>query len=263
MKIIKKMPYFISVSVLSLALLFLVICRPVGAVIITQELEETIVVLDRARSNTVIQLQRESIANRLSDTEIKEYGTFIHYLGGRINYYCRELERKVKAGDLRDLPCGHRRSEEQPEPQHLPLQPDEIVTEQDKADDLESSLQASLGQFDEMLLREQEDIARQQVQKGVLEQSGRQSGDFQGTKGGAAEARKPNNQNGSESTDRVGGAGEGRQKSGEDEDDNRKNVDDEDDIVARQLREAAEKETDPEIKEKLWEEYRKYKKGIN
>jgi hypothetical protein len=34
-----------------------------------------------------------------------------------------------------------------------------------------------------------------------------------------------------------------------------------DDIVARQIREAAMKETDPELREKLWEEYRKYKKG--
>ena len=34
-----------------------------------------------------------------------------------------------------------------------------------------------------------------------------------------------------------------------------------DDVVARQLREAAEKETDPELKKKLWEEYRKYKDG--
>jgi hypothetical protein len=33
-----------------------------------------------------------------------------------------------------------------------------------------------------------------------------------------------------------------------------------DDIVARQLREAAENEQDPELREKLWEEYRKYKK---
>lgn len=32
-----------------------------------------------------------------------------------------------------------------------------------------------------------------------------------------------------------------------------------DDIVARQLREAATAETDPELKEKLWDEYRKYK----
>lgn len=35
-----------------------------------------------------------------------------------------------------------------------------------------------------------------------------------------------------------------------------------DDIVARQLREAAEKETDPALKEKLWKEYRDYKKGL-
>ena len=34
-----------------------------------------------------------------------------------------------------------------------------------------------------------------------------------------------------------------------------------DDIVARQMREAAIKETDPELREKLWEEYRKYRDG--
>ena len=34
-----------------------------------------------------------------------------------------------------------------------------------------------------------------------------------------------------------------------------------DDVVARQLREAAEKERDPELKERLWEEYRRYKQG--
>ncbi|MCU7960246.1 MAG: hypothetical protein KZQ58_09650 [gamma proteobacterium symbiont of Bathyaustriella thionipta] len=36
---------------------------------------------------------------------------------------------------------------------------------------------------------------------------------------------------------------------------------DDDDIVARQLREAAERETDPQLKERLWDEYRKYKQG--
>ena len=34
-----------------------------------------------------------------------------------------------------------------------------------------------------------------------------------------------------------------------------------DDIIARQLREAAMQEEDAELREKLWEEYRKYKKG--
>ena len=32
-----------------------------------------------------------------------------------------------------------------------------------------------------------------------------------------------------------------------------------DDVVARQIREAATRESDPELREKLWEEYRKYK----
>ena len=35
-----------------------------------------------------------------------------------------------------------------------------------------------------------------------------------------------------------------------------------DDLVARQLREAAEKESDPELRNKLWEEYRRYKEGV-
>jgi hypothetical protein len=34
-----------------------------------------------------------------------------------------------------------------------------------------------------------------------------------------------------------------------------------DDIVARRLRKAAEQETDPELKEKLWKEYVGYKKN--
>lgn len=34
-----------------------------------------------------------------------------------------------------------------------------------------------------------------------------------------------------------------------------------DDIIARQLREAAMKETDPELRERLWEEYRQYKQS--
>jgi hypothetical protein len=35
-----------------------------------------------------------------------------------------------------------------------------------------------------------------------------------------------------------------------------------DDIVARRLRRAAEQETDPELKEKLWKEYADYKRNV-
>ncbi len=55
-------------------------------------------------------------------------------------------------------------------------------------------------------------------------------------------------------TSREGGNGAGR-------DQNRYGSGEDDDIVARQLREAAENETDPELKEKLWKEYEDYKKN--
>jgi hypothetical protein len=35
-----------------------------------------------------------------------------------------------------------------------------------------------------------------------------------------------------------------------------------DDIIARQLREAAMEEQDPELREKLWDEYRRYKESL-
>lgn len=36
---------------------------------------------------------------------------------------------------------------------------------------------------------------------------------------------------------------------------------DDDDLIARQIREAAERETDPELRDKMWDEYRKYKEN--
>jgi hypothetical protein len=36
-----------------------------------------------------------------------------------------------------------------------------------------------------------------------------------------------------------------------------------DDLVARQLREAAMAEEDPELREKLWQEYRDYKASVS
>jgi hypothetical protein len=39
----------------------------------------------------------------------------------------------------------------------------------------------------------------------------------------------------------------------------RRGYQDDDDVVARQIREAAEKEEDPVLRERLWEEYDRYK----
>lgn len=60
-----------------------------------------------------------------------------------------------------------------------------------------------------------------------------------------------------------GGAGSGSSK-GSGPSTAPKNIPDgrDDDVIARQIREAAEKETDPELRDKLWKEYVEYKKNV-
>jgi hypothetical protein len=58
----------------------------------------------------------------------------------------------------------------------------------------------------------------------------------------------------------VGGSGAGATESGRVPPDVGDGSDD--DIVARQLRQAAMEEDDPELREKLWDEYRRYKASL-
>ena len=130
---------------------------------------------------------------------------------------------------------------------------------------LEAELFAGLGEFDEMLLREQErvkaatphtDAASGGGADGGGGGSGGEGGEFdvsgesQSASGGEptyGQGAGPGSRQASTSSSAPPGTPDGS----------------DDDVVARQLREAAEKETDPELKKKLWEEYRKYKQGTS
>jgi hypothetical protein len=82
----------------------------------------------------------------------------------------------------------------------------------------------------------------------------------QGTTGGqAGEAGGAEGGDGSQGGGGVGGGARGGSGPGSVPSDIPDGRDD--DIVARQLREAAMKETDPELRERLWDEYRKYKQS--
>ncbi len=110
-----------------------------------------------------------------------------------------------------------------------------------------------------------------QSSEGSGNETGKMDGDRQGEQqpaGGAAGERdaEASQQSSGQGTDlaraqnkQAKGTASG--EAGPPGDDDNINTQD-DDIVARQLREAAEKETDPELKEKLWKEYRDYKKSI-
>ena len=85
-----------------------------------------------------------------------------------------------------------------------------------------------------------------------------------GAAGGEGEADGDGTGNASEgSSERAGGVGGGTAPGGKGPSAIPADIPDgrDDDIVARQIREAAMKETDPELREALWDEYRRYKKG--
>jgi len=143
---------------------------------------------------------------------------------------------------------------------------------------LDVELASGLADFDELLLREQERVKaaapRSASGGGMGSGAGEDGhgGDGSGgsSEGSAGETQVGNASNGARS--QAGGVGErsstsaggasgrtsrtGATRQPPGIPDGR-----DDDVVARQLREAAEKETDPELQKKLWEEYRKYKQG--
>jgi hypothetical protein len=146
---------------------------------------------------------------------------------------------------------------------------------------MDGELQRTLSEFDGMLQREQAALeegrdaggggtrAETQEQRrasggagGVEGMEGPEGGREQPTGQGAADTGGSPDQSGSAPDSGMGGAGDETEQVAQsdrvppDVGDGR-----DDDIVARQLREAAMKEEDPELREKLWDEYRRYKRG--
>jgi hypothetical protein len=160
---------------------------------------------------------------------------------------------------------------------HDPRIPEEETTGEVAA--LDRQLNASLNQFDAKLLKEMDEIrdgsaekmrdlaqeaaeaAKRLREEGVdVDTSGSESSqgseddDAGGREQRQAEPGAEDSRSASTDASRPGGKGSGGADQG------RASYED-DDIVARQLREAAENETDPELKEKLWKEYDEYKKN--
>ena len=133
-------------------------------------------------------------------------------------------------------------------------------TTREQTADLEAELFSGMSEFDEMLLREQQRIkaATPRAEGGGGGGGGGQGGEDDGGEAGAGGADDDEQLAGSRSTD---SAGQGSQQQAGDSAPPGTPDGSDDDVVARQLREAAEKETDPVLKKKLWEEYRKYKEG--
>ena len=153
-------------------------------------------------------------------------------------------------------------------------------TSGERVEGLDRDLDRSLEEIDGILLEEQQRLARESgaaaggsatgaAASGEGE-SGDQSGDGAAGNGTAAQTDSTGGSEampagGGETPDGNGSTDAGGGTEGDDLSRVPPDVGDgsDDDIVARQLREAAMEENDPELRERLWDEYREYKRSTS
>ena len=128
---------------------------------------------------------------------------------------------------------------------------------------LDRQLEESTGVFDAIIREEQRQQRESQREQGANSQSSTQSSDGSGTETSSG-GRNPYEADDQGGYGSVGGGMGGRSGGAPDAPAVYEAPEDipsgnDDDIVARQLREAAMREPDPDIREALWNEYRKYK----
>lgn len=227
----------------------------------------------------------------LSAAESTDYRDFIVYLNTRIFNDCRELAKLGGEAALEGMQCpagegpvGTSGGQVQPTDNIFYTTGSastEALTQGEKTAELEDDFLNSLGEFDEMLLKEDDKIANRvpsqreptaSGQAGSSGSDGALAGGFENTSGGTGEGDERSGegsssdgqgaQAGEVSTTQSGSGAEAVDHSAYGAPGGKLPPPEDDDIVARQLREAAEKEPDPELKKKLWEEYWKYK-GVN
>ena len=230
------------------------------------ELRSSILSLDKVIRNTMKTISENSGTTLLSPQETGELREFAFYLQTRVALYCEQLASQFSVQMLIDLPCP---SPEMPAGAGITLPPP-ATTGKEEIDKLEQQLAESMGAFDEMLLAEETRVASHRPNS-----SGTDHGDTggHGQPQGGVQVGTPSeqgdvNRTGHERTGEAAGGqdkasagkGDGQGQSPSDpKDGSQGKLVLDDDIVARQLREAAEKEQDPQLKEKLWQEYWKYK----
>ncbi len=219
--------------------------------------------------------------NSLSQTEKKDFLFYLDRLKQVVQEKCREV-LTVKAALEDNTPergCNQ-----------VVMSPPEVSfpseqTEDERVAALENQLRSSMSEFDELLLRQMEELERQRstASSGSAGTDAAEDGGQQGGTSGGAGEKPAQDESAQEGTkEEGGGEAQGQQQTaardapGEQQQGGTRGGqskeqagsavrrDDppaagDDDIVARQLREAAENEADPELREKLWEEYRRYK----
>lgn len=227
-------------------------------------------ILQQAKGDLV----RANNGNKSASTEAADLENWIRQLSDQLAEDCRQLSILPAVAIPADLPCDQLLFSN-PAPANIDFTAES--TQRQKTKQLEDQLNGSLGKFDERLLREQDRIKARtpRTESAAGAGSGASGGESAGASGSAADESgtgskgTQKNKRGSGTADEddrtasnekgTPGQPSSRPKSSAPAD-----IPDgsDDDVIARQIREAAEKETDPELKKKLWDEYRRYRGAI-
>ncbi len=183
-----------------------------------------------------------------SHGDLEEFASFVAELRRKMLENCQAFRQL--GGDPESLGFDCILPKEMPPSwQELPQIPKTVQTEQEKMVALESTLSESLRDFDKNL-QEKQDSLRGQSES----QSSGGYASNKGYSGGAGTVPRPTEPGAGPGVEKrvtrqisrskvMGGLGDGN----------------DDDVVARQLREAAQGESDPILRQKLWDEYQKYR----
>jgi len=198
-----------------------------------------------------------------NNEEQADYAAWIQQLSKQFSESCRVVSKHSPQSIPADIPCSDFTT--------AFISPAGIdttyeTTDAEKTGAMVDRFDDSLGEFDEKLLREQDRVkARKPLgtssgSVGGGGMTGGQDGESAGESEWASTGDSPaEGQQGSDPSPpgTRGSSSHGAQSTAP------ADIPDgsDDDVIARQLREAAENEADPELKKKLWEEYRRYKKG--
>jgi len=209
-----------------------------------------------------------------SETEIREFAEFVAELKRKVIEGCETVRRLGGDAGKEGVNCGEILDGYAVETGMVSSDINELSVPVDESELYREELRKLENDFDDMILQAQDEL---QKKRKIDVASNRTPGSGSGGGGqNAGNSQKSGNSGGktevnagspdSESMDGQRGeqgAGVGDHKPGQEETfDQHEKVDSrDDDVVARQLREAAEKETDPVLKEQLWKEYEKYKKS--
>ncbi len=294
---IRSKLFHTTIFILLLAMVKVVAATPIHGS--GTEIRQSVIALDRARSRAVHDLTQKQQNATLNEREQRDYEKFITFLSAKIGEYCQQLLTEGGETATANLPCpAGGQTLFAPLTDRTATSDEQVVDLEKILSESLGQFDESLLKEDERIAarqprgretgygygNEQESADNGQL-GGTGASSGEDPGDSQttdasGMEGQASEetgttsAGTGTEMSGSTagSGDRTGAVpggdagtseGYGSEQSAETtaQAGQQELETGYDDIVARQLREAAEKETDPELKKKLWEEYRKYKEG--